>query len=227
MNKILLKFSGEFFASGNQPIAVRQALTLANDIKKLYQKNIKVAVVVGAGNIIRGAQIAELSRIKGDYAGMCAALINGLILQAALEKIKVPAVLDSTLNLVQASQPFSPDRAKNDFNAGKVLIFGGTGLPYVTTDTAAVIFGASLEVDQVIKLTKVNGVYDSDPKQNKKAKKFLTLTHDRVLADKLKVMDMAALALARELNLSIRVCKWQPGKLLTICQNKNYGTIIK
>lgn len=227
MNKILIKLSGEFFASPTQPVAPEKALILAKEIKQLHQHKVKIAVVVGAGNIIRGGGIKDLPRLKTDYAGMCAAFINGLILQAALEKIKVPAVLDSTLNITQASKTFNPDRAKNDFMSGQVVIFGGTGLPYVTTDTAAVIFGASLGVEQIIKLTKVNGVYDSDPKKNKSAKRFKALSHDQALADRLNVMDMAALALAREIKLSIRVCKWQPGNLLKIWQNKNYGTIIK
>lgn len=227
MKKILLKLSGEFFADSNQAVSPDKAMILAKEIKKLYQNKVKIAVVVGAGNIIRGKQIKNLSRLKLDYAGMSAAFINGLLLQAALENIKVPAVLDSTLNITQASQHFNPDRAKNDFLSGKVIIFGGTGLPYVTTDTAAVIFGASLGVEQVIKLTKVNGVYDSDPKINKSAKRFKVLSHKQALVASLNVIDMAALALARELNLSIRVCKWQPGNLLKIWKNKNYGTIIK
>lgn len=227
MKKILIKLSGEFFASSTQPVAPDKALILAKEIKQLYQRKVKIAIVVGAGNIIRGAGIKDLPRLKTDYAGMCAAVINGLILQAALEKFKVPAVLDSTLHITQASQTFNPDRAKKDFLSGQVVIFGGTGLPYVTTDTAAVIFGASLGVEQVIKLTKVNGVYDSDPKKNKSAKRFKALSLDQALSDRLNVMDMAALALAREVNLPIRVCKWQPGNLLKIWQNKNYGTIIK
>lgn len=227
MKKILIKLSGEFFSSPIQPVDSAKALIIAKEIKQLYQHKVKIAVVVGAGNIIRGNNIKDLPRLKTDYAGMCAAVINGLILQGALEKIKVPAILDSTLQITQTSQAFNPDRAKKDFLSGQVVIFGGTGLPYVTTDTAAVIFAASLGVEQVIKLTKVDGVYSSDPKQNKFAKKFRTLSYNQMLSDRLNVIDMSALALAREVNLPIRICKWEPGGLLKIWRNKNYGTLIK
>jgi len=227
MKTILIKLSGEFFSQGQIPIAETQALAIAKEIKLLKQKKVNIAVVVGAGNIMRGARIKNIDRVVADYAGMTAALANGLILQGALQSLNVDCVLDTTLHVSQFGQVFKPERARSNVQSGKVVIFGGTGLPYMTTDTAAVVFALSIKADQLIKLTKVNGVYDKDPMRYHNAKCFTKLTYDQVLAANLRVMDMSAFAIAREHKLPIRVAKWSNGCLLKILKQPGYGTLIK
>ncbi len=227
MKKVLIKLSGEFFLAPNQPVSATKALDVAKEIKSLYQQKVKIAVVVGAGNIVRGSKIKNLSRLTVDYAGMCAAEVNGLMLQAALQALSIPSVLYSSLHLSKIAQPFNLEMAKEDFLGKKVVIFGSTGLPYVTTDTAAVLFAISLGIEEMYKLTKVDGVYESDPKKSKSAKRFSSLSYDEVLQKRLNVMDMTAFALARENGLTIKVGKWTKGSLIRLWRNKNYGTIIK
>lgn len=227
MKKVLIKISGEFFQNKNQPIVFNQVMKVALEIKGLVERKVKVAVVVGAGNILRGNRIkSDLDRSLVDYAGMCAALTNGLVLQAALDSLKVKTVLDSTLNVSQVGRYHRPQRARQDFESGKVLILGGAGLPYFSTDTAAVVFALEIGAEILLKATKVKGVYSSDPVKNKKAKFFDNLTFSRVLEDDLQVMDQTAFALARDNALPVRVFKWQQGVLLKIIRGEKIGTLV-
>jgi uridylate kinase len=226
MKTLLIKISGEFFSNNKVSISENQALQIAKEIKSLRDKKVNVAVVVGAGNIVRGAHLKSIDRVVADYAGMTAALSNGLILHGALKFLGIDSVIDSTLNVSQTGYYFRPERARSDVASGQVVIFGGTGLPYMTTDTAAVVFALSIKADELIKLTKVNGVFEKDPVRFPKARRFTKLTYDQVLAANLRVMDMSAFALARENNLPIRVAKWSKGCLLKILQQADYGTAI-
>ncbi len=227
MNRILLKISGEFFQKGGDAINISKVLQVAKEIKVLTAKKKKVAVVVGAGNIMRGGRIkADLNRTILDYAGMCGAVTNGLVLKATLESLGIQAVLDSTLNISQVGTHHQPERAKQDYESGMVLIFGGTGLPYFSTDTASVVFSLELGVDVLLKATKVNGVYDKDPERFRNAKKYDKLTYDQILKDRLNVMDQTAFALARDNDLNMRIFKWNRGCMEKLLKNKSLGTVI-
>jgi len=143
-----------------------------------------------------------------------------------LNSLSVKTVIDSTLNISQVGMYHRPLRAKQDFLNGQVLLMGGTGLPYFSTDTAAVVFALEIGADIILKATNVNGVYDKDPKKNKGANKFAHLTFADTLDKNLKIMDQTAFALARDNNLPIRVFKWQIGALIKIAQGKDLGTLI-
>jgi len=227
MRKVLLKISGELLSGRNEAVNLASTIKVAQEIEALIQKKIKVAVVIGAGNIMRGGRHkTELDRVTLDYAGMCGTVTNGLVLKAALESLKVKTVLDSTLNISQVGMYHRPERARDDFNEGKVLLMGGTGLPFITTDTAAVVFALELGVDMLLKATKVDGVYDKDPMKYARAKKFDRITYDKVLELGLEVMDQTAFALASENDLPIRVFKWKPGVLASIVAGKSVGSIV-
>ncbi len=227
INKFLLKISGELFSHKGEAISMPAVLQVAKEIKTLKQKRNKIAVVVGAGNIIRGRDIPpKFDRVTVDYAGMTAAVVNGLVLKAALESINCPALVDSTLTIGSLGGSHQFAKVKSAFDDGKVVIMGGTGLPFVSTDTAAVIFALELGAQLVLKATKVNGVYDRDPLKSIQAKRFRKISFAEVISRRLEVMDQAAFVLAAKYNLPIRVFKWQRGVLGQIAQAKEVGTLV-
>lgn len=208
--RILLKLSGEAFSgkeeSGIDPATVTK---VAKQIKNVLEMGVSIAIVVGGGNIWRGAKAEEngMDRVTADYAGMLATVINALSLQDALERVGVDTRTQSAIGIAQVAEPFIRRRAIRHLEKGRAVIFaGGTGNPYMTTDTAAALRAIEIEAE-VLLMTKnnVDGVYNSDPLKNRDAKKFDRLTHFEALNMRLQVMDATALSLCLENNLPIIV----------------------
>ncbi len=220
--RVLVKFSGEALAGeAGYGIDTKILKFIADEIKKLVEHNIEVAIVVGGGNIIRGVSAAEdgiIKRTSGDYMGMLATVINGVAIQEALESIELEARLQSAIDMHEIGESFIVRRARRHLEKGRVVIFaGGTGNPYFTTDTAATLRASEIEADMLIKATKVDGVYDKDPMKFDDAKKLSQISYDRALSDHIRVMDDTAIALAKENKLPIIVCNmFEPDNLKKI-----------
>ncbi|MBL8645169.1 MAG: UMP kinase [Rhodospirillaceae bacterium] len=221
--RILVKVSGEGlmgpkeFGLHNDTVA-----KLARDIKAVVDDGRQVCLVIGGGNIFRGVSGAAtgMDRTSADYMGMLATIINALAVQSALEGLGVPTRVQSAIAMSQVCESYIRRRAVRHMEKGRVVIFAaGTGNPFFTTDTAAALRAVEMNCDALLKATQVDGVYDADPKTNKSAKRYDRLTFDKVIADNLKVMDTAAIALARENNLPIIVFDMHTdnavGKVLT------------
>ena len=220
--RVLVKFSGEALA-GKEGYGIDTSILkfIAEEIKSLVDNGIEVAIVVGGGNIIRGVNAAKdgiIKRTSGDYMGMLATVINGVALQEALENIGLEARLQSAIEMHQIGESFIVRRARRHLEKGRVVIFAaGTGNPYFTTDTAATLRASEIEADFLIKATKVDGVYDKDPKKFDDATKLDEVSYDNALKDHIKVMDDTAIALAKENKLPIIVCNmFKKGNLLSI-----------
>lgn len=224
--KVLLKLSGEFFKGNDDAIDIAKIQEVAQGIHSLREHGMHVAVVVGAGNIFRGRSVAglELDRAISDYIGMLGCVINGAMLKNVLQSMDIPVRLESMIDIGRIAENHNPDKARTAFAKGEVLIFGGTGLPYFSTDTAAVIFALELGVDVLLKGTKVDGVYDADPEKNPSAKKFETLTYEQALADRLQVVDGPAFALAQEHGLEMLVFKWSAEAVDAFARGEVIGT---
>ena len=207
--RILLKLSGEGLM-GDKSFGMSAEVidALARQIKDVHDNGVEICVVVGGGNIFRGAKEASkgMNRTVADQVGMLATVMNALYVQSALEKIGVSARVMSGIHIPAVCEDYIYRRAVRHLEKGRVIIFaGGTGNPYFTTDTGAALRASEMQCDSLLKATQVDGVYDSDPKQNEKARKFAEVTYDEVIARQLKVMDTAAVALARENNIPIVV----------------------
>lgn len=207
--RILLKLSGEGLM-GDKPFGVDYEVLslLAKQIKSIYDMGVEVCVVVGGGNIFRGAKEAAkgMDRSMADQVGMMASVMNALFLQDALEKQNVKAVVMSGLEINKVCEPYVYRNAIKHLADSKVIIFAaGTGNPYFTTDTGAALRAAEMNCDAILKSTQVDGVYDSDPKQNKDAKRYDKITFDKVIEKNLKVMDLTAITLAKDNNIKIVV----------------------
>ena len=207
--RVLLKLSGEAL-QGNLGYGVdpKVANSIARQIQEVHQLGYELAVVIGAGNIFRGLQGAEagMDRATADYIGMLATIINSMVLQDALEKLGVPTRVQSAIEVRELCEPYIRRRAIRHFDKGRVVIFAaGTGNPYFTTDTAAVLRGVEIGADIILKATKVDGVYDKDPVKSKNAKKFEKLTYLDVLKRELKVMDSTAISLCMDNKLPLIV----------------------
>jgi len=207
--RVLVKVSGEALMGG-EPFGLHPPTLarIAADLAKTRKLGVDVAVVVGGGNFLRGANFAAsgIDRATADQMGMLATVMNALALEAALEKAGVPARTLSAVRMPSVCEPYARQRALKHLANGRVVVLaGGTGNPYFTTDTGAALRAAELGCEAVFKATGVDGVYDADPKRNPKAKRFEKLSHDEALARDLKVMDAAAFALAREARLPIIV----------------------
>lgn len=207
--RILLKLSGEALMGekgyGIDPVTVNY---MAEEIKKAYELGIEIAVVIGGGNIFRGVEAAEqgIERATADYMGMLATVINALALQNALEKIDVNTRVQSAIEMQELAEPYIRRKAMRHLEKGRVVIFAaGTGNPYFTTDTAAALRAIEIGADVIMKGTKVDGIYSSDPFKDPKAKKFDKLTYMDVIRDSLKVMDSTAITLCMDNNLPIVV----------------------
>ncbi len=209
--RVLVKFSGEALA-GQEGYGIDTSILnfIAQEIKKLIEEGIEVAVVVGGGNIIRGVTAAKdgiISRTSGDYMGMLATVINGVAIQEALENIGLEARLQTAIDMHEIGESFIIRRAIRHLEKGRVVIFAaGTGNPYFTTDTAATLRASEIGADFLIKATKVDGVYDKDPAKYDDASKLDEVSYDKALSDDIKVMDDTAIALAKENKLPIIVC---------------------
>ncbi len=229
--RILLKLSGEALGgtegSGICPEAVHDMASQVSGVRKL---GVEVVIVVGGGNIFRGLQGSKrgIERATGDYMGMLATVINALALQDALEKQGVPTRVQSAIPMSQVAEPFIRRRAVRHLEKGRVVIFAaGTGNPYFSTDTAAALRANEMGVDVILKATKVDGVYDKDPKQFSDAKRYANISHIEALEKQLKVMDASAFALCLENKMPIVVFDFfVPENLLRVVLGKNVGTSV-
>ena len=230
--RILLKLSGEILA-GDKGFGVDPAKAnfLAQEIKSVADLGLEIGVVIGAGNIIRGEMAAEggMERVPADYLGMLATIINAITLQDALEKVGCETRTLSAITISQLAEPYIRRRALRHLEKGRIVIIaGGTGNPYFSTDTAAALRATELGADIVLKGTKVDGVYDKDPVKHDDAKKYDILSFQKVIEDGLRVMDLTAVTLCKENNLPIIVFAINnAGSLLTVVQGNSIGTLIK
>lgn len=230
-NRILLKLSGEALMGNRQyGIDNDRLKEYAAEIKKVVDIGCQVSIVIGGGNIFRGLAGAAtgMDRVQGDYMGMLATVINGMALQGALEDAGIFTRLQSAIEMDKVAEPFIKRKAVRHLEKGRVVIFGaGTGNPYFTTDTAATLRAIEMNADVILKGTRVDGIYDSDPEKNPEAIKFETLTYSEVFEKDLKVMDMTAFTLSKENNLPIIVFDMnKDGNLLKVVQGESIGTLV-
>ena len=202
----------------------------AAEIKKVVDIGCQVAIVIGGGNIFRGLAGAAtgMDRVQGDYMGMLATVINGMALQGALEDAGIFTRLQSAIEMDKVAEPFIKRKAVRHLEKGRVVIFGaGTGNPYFTTDTAATLRAIEIDANVILKGTRVDGIYDSDPEKNSDAVKYNNLTYSEVFEKDLKVMDMTAFTLSKENNLPIIVFDMnKEGNLLKVVQGETIGTLV-
>ncbi|WP_292011160.1 UMP kinase [Chryseobacterium sp.] len=229
--RILLKLSGEALMGNRQyGIDNERLQEYATEIKKVVEQGCEVAIVIGGGNIFRGVAGAAkgMDRVQGDYMGMLATVINGMALQGALEDAGIKTRLQSAIEMDKVAEPFIKRRAVRHLEKGRVVIFGaGTGNPYFTTDTAATLRAIEIGADVILKGTRVDGIYDSDPEKNVNAVKYNSLSFDEVFEKNLKVMDMTAFTLSHENKLPIIVFDMnKEGNLEKIIKGENIGTLV-
>ena len=230
-NRILLKLSGESLM-GTQSYGISPAMLeqYVKDVKEVVEKGVQVAIVIGGGNIFRGLSGASkgMDRVQGDYMGMLATLINSLALQAELEKQGVRTELLGGLAIEPICKEMSRRRAQEAMKEGRVVIIGGgTGNPFFTTDTASTLRAIEIEADVMLKGTRVDGVYTADPEKDPTATKYQTLSFQEALGKKLKIMDLTAFALCEENHLPIYVFDMnRPGNLLKVVTGEEIGTLV-
>ncbi|MEW5676798.1 UMP kinase [Flavobacterium enshiense] len=229
--RILLKLSGEALMGERQyGIEPKRLAEYAAEIKQIHDKGVEIAIVIGGGNIFRGVAGASngMDRVQGDYMGMLATVINGMALQGALEEAGMPTRLQTALKIEAIAEPYIKRRATRHLEKGRIVIFGaGTGNPYFTTDTAAVLRGIEVDCDVILKGTRVDGVYDSDPEKNANAVKYDQITFDDVISKGLNIMDTTAFTLSQENKLPIIVFDMnKEGNLLKVCQGETVGTTV-
>lgn len=228
--RILLKLSGEVFAGNQREGSIDpEAITyLSKQIQSAKELGVELVVVVGGGNIIRGQlnKLETIDRVSADHMGMLATIINALALQAGLENLGMSAPVMSAINVITLTEPYVKRDAVSHLEAGKVVILaGGTGNAYFTTDTTAALRATEIEADVVMKATKVEGIYDADPVKHPAAKMFDQLSYLEVLNRKLKVMDLTAISLCMENNLPILVFNLQKdGNLKKVLLGEKIGT---
>ena len=230
--RILLKLSGEaLLGERSYGIDPKRIAQYAKDIKSITDLGVEVAVVIGGGNIFRGVSAASngIDRVQGDYMGMLATVINGMALQSSLEEEKIQTRLQTALKIEEVAEPYIKRKAVRHLEKKRVVIFGGgTGNPFFTTDSAAVLRAIEINADVILKGTRVDGVYDSDPEKNNNAVKFDSMSFSEVIMKNLKVMDSTAFTLSQENNLPIIVFNMnKTGNLLKLINGDKIGTIIK
>jgi len=227
----VLKLSGEALLGqedyGIDPVVLAR---IATDIREIHDQGVQIGVVIGGGNIFRGAGLARagMDRVTGDHMGMLATVINSLAMQDALERLDVSSRVMSALQIHQISEDYIRRRAIRHLEKGRVAIFAaGTGNPFFTTDTAAALRAIEIGADLLVKATKVNGVYSADPITHPDATHYPELSFDKVLTDKLNVMDATAIVMCRDNELPIRVFDLtRPGALVQLAQGGAIGTIV-
>ncbi len=230
-SRILLKLSGEsLMGDRNFGLDSKMLEAYANEIKSIVGIGVQVAIVIGGGNIYRGMNEAEtgIERAQGDYMGMLATVINGMALQAALEKAGVNTRLPSAIKMEQVAEPYIRRKAIRHLEKGRVVIFGaGTGNPYFTTDTAGSLRAVEIDADVILKGTRVDGIYTADPEKDPSATRFDTLSFTEVISRNLKVMDMTAFTLCQENSLPIIVFDMnKSGNLLSVVKGEKVGTLV-
>ena len=228
--RILLKLSGEALvgdkAGGIDPEIL---VKYSDEIKKIYDKGVEIAIVIGGGNIYRGFNNEfKIDRVQGDYMGMLATLINGLALQNTLENIGIPTRLQSAINVNKVAEPYIKRKALRHLDKKRIVIFSaGTGNPYFTTDSAAVLRAIEIEADVILKGTRVDGIYNEDPNKNSDAFKFEKITFKEAISKGLKIMDTTAFTLSHENKLPIIVFDMnQENNLLKVLNGENVGTLV-
>lgn len=230
--RILLKISGEVLTGeggfGIDPSVLRQ---IAHEIKEVRALGVEMAIVIGGGNIFRGVAASSkgIDRVSADHMGMLATIINGIALQDALEKLGVQTRLQTAIEMRELAEPFIRRRAIRHLEKGRVVIFaGGTGNPYFTTDTTASLRAMEIGADVILKATKVDGVYDSDPLKNRRARKYDELTYLEVLKKQLKVMDATAISLCMDHQIPIIIFNLKKkGNIRRVVQGEKVGTRVK
>ena len=230
--RILLKLSGESLM-GDQQFGLNASVLkrFAEDVSEIYKLGVEIGIVIGGGNFFRGIQATEqgIDKVSGDYMGMLATVINGIAFQNALEMCGGPTRLQTAIHMQQIAEPYIRRRAIRHFEKKRVVLFGaGTGNPYFTTDTAAALRAIEIEADVIIKGTRVDGIYDSDPELNPNAKRYNEISYQDVLVNGLKVMDATAIALCQDNSLPIMVFNMnEPGNLKRLICGENVATIVK
>jgi uridylate kinase len=231
LKRILLKLSGEALLGdedyGIDPKVLRR---IAGEVRDVMTRGIEVAVVIGGGNLFRGAGLARagMDRVTADHMGMLATVMNALALQDALEQLGADSRVMSALRVQQVCEDYIRRRAIRHLEKGRcVIMAAGTGNPFFTTDTAASLRAIEIEADLLLKATKVNGVYDDDPVRNPKAERYARLSFDKVLADRLGVMDATAIVMCRDNGLPLRVFNlFNAGDLIRIVDGEDVGTLV-
>ena len=228
--RILLKLSGEALVGDKKSgIDPEILIRYSNEIKKAYDNGVEIAVVIGGGNIYRGFNNEyKIDRVQGDYMGMLATLINGLALQNTLENIGIPTRLQSAINVNKVAEPYIKRKAIRHLDKKRIVIFSaGTGNPYFTTDSAAVLRAIEIEADVILKGTRVDGIYNDDPNKNSNAFKFEKITFNEAIKKGLKIMDTTAFTLSHENKLPIIVFDMnQEGNLSKVLKGESIGTIV-
>tara|TARA_B100000575_G_scaffold125282_1_gene99932 strand:+ start:13557 stop:14264 length:708 start_codon:yes stop_codon:yes gene_type:complete len=227
--RILLKLSGEALLGKNSyGIDNDRLVVYAEEIKQIHSQNVEIAIVIGGGNIFRGLTGSKdgIDRVQADYMGMLATVINGLALQNALENMNIPTRLQSAIKMESIAEPFIKRKATRHLEKGRVVIFAsGTGNPYFTTDSAAVLRAIEINADVILKGTRVDGIYDEDPEKNKKAIKFDNISFEETIKKGLKIMDTTAFTLSRENELPIIVFDMNTkGNLTKVIMGEKIGT---
>jgi len=231
INRLLLKISGEML-SGTQDFGLdpKALEKYANKIKEVHRQGYEIGIVIGGGNIFRGMSVAAkgMDRVAGDYLGMLATIMNSVALQASLEKLECETRVMSAITITQLAEPYIRRKASRHLEKGRIVIMaGGTGNPYFTTDTAAVLRGIEINADLIMKGTKVDGVYDKDPKEFTDAKRFSKLSYKEVIDKELKVMDLTAVTLCKENKLPILVFNLEEkNSINNALDSSEYATII-
>lgn len=229
--RILLKLSGELLCAEEGGFGLDAAAIerLADELARVHGFGVQLALVVGGGNIFRGLKAAStgMDRSTADYMGMLATVMNGLALQDALEKRSVPTRVQTALEMRQVAEPYIRRRAVRHLEKGRAVIFAaGTGNPYFSTDTAAALRAMEVGADAFFKATKVNGVYESDPKKNPEAQRFSHLSYDEFLRRRIGVMDTTAVTLCRDNRLPVQVFKFEPGSVRHVLAGEPVGTLV-
>lgn len=231
--RVLLKLSGEAFGHGGKSgISLDETAVIAEQLKRIHASGVQLAVVVGGGNILRGAQFTAggetIKPATADYMGMLATVMNGLALQDTLETMGVETRLQSAVRMETVAEPYIRRRAIRHLEKGRVVILaGGTGNPFVTTDTAAALRGTELEAEVVLKATRVNGVYNADPETNPHAERYTRLTYDQVIRDGLRVMDIGAFEMCRQARLPIIVFDYKKERAIEhVVAGHSIGTTV-
>ena len=230
--RVLLKISGESLM-GNTPFGLdfKTINFIANEIKEVFKSNHQICLIIGGGNIYRGIEGASegVDRSTSDYMGMLATVINALAMQSALEKINVPTRVQTAISMSQIAEPYIKRKAIRHLEKNRIVIFAaGTGNPFFTTDTAAALRASEMNCSMIIKATKVDGIYSSDPEKNSNALRYDSLTFKEVLDKELRVMDLTAFTLCKENNLPIAVLNInEKNSLNDFVNNKKIGTIVR
>jgi len=229
--RILLKLSGEALMGEKQfGIDNKRLMQYAKDIQEISEMNVEIGIVIGGGNIFRGVQAEKggMDRTQGDYMGMLATMINSMALQSALESVGLITRLQSAIEMKQIAEPYIKRKAVRHLEKGRIVIFGaGTGNPFFTTDSAASLRAVEIESDVILKGTRVDGVYDSDPEKNSNAIKFDTITFDQAYEKQLKIMDMTAFTLCKENEIPVVVFDMNnQGNLKKVILGDNIGTLV-